>query len=95
GAKYSATVDAKRYLALSSAIDRHKPNPEQITTPTYVLAVREDQLVPEASAQRLYERLSGAKKIDVISSVYGHDGFLKETTQVGDAIRRFFDWEAV
>jgi homoserine acetyltransferase len=45
-----------------------------------LVAVREDQLVPLADMQALYKSLAGPKDLVEISSLYGHDAFLKEAT---------------
>jgi len=49
--------------------------------PTTAVAVREDQLVPVTDMRRLVARLANAR-LHEISSVYGHDAFLKETAQL-------------
>ena len=43
-----------------------------------LVAVREDQIVPLADMQALQRRLGGPAKLIELSSLYGHDAFLKE-----------------
>lgn len=83
GRRYAANVSALRYLALSAAIDRHDVSHGAVRTPTQLIAVAEDQLVPVADVERLADKIDAPTRLDVISSVYGHDGFLKETDKVG------------
>jgi homoserine O-acetyltransferase len=45
------------------------------------IAVREDQLVPVADMRAMCARLPQAR-LHEISSVYGHDAFLKEAGQL-------------
>jgi homoserine O-acetyltransferase/O-succinyltransferase len=49
--------------------------------PTTIVAVREDQLVPLADLRAVAARLPIAK-LHEISSIYGHDAFLKESDQL-------------
>ena len=49
--------------------------------PTTVVAIREDQLVPLADLRALAARLP-AGRLHEISSLYGHDAFLKEAEQL-------------
>jgi homoserine O-acetyltransferase/O-succinyltransferase len=46
-----------------------------------VVAVREDQLVPLADMRALAAR-AAARRLHEISSLYGHDAFLKEAEQL-------------
>ena len=49
--------------------------------PTTAVAVREDQLVPLADMRGMAARLPNAK-LHEISSIFGHDAFLKEAEQL-------------
>jgi len=51
--------------------------------PTTLIGVIEDQLVPIADLRSLRDRLAGRCTLAELSSLYGHDAFLKE----GDALR--------
>ncbi|MBI1392831.1 MAG: alpha/beta fold hydrolase [Alphaproteobacteria bacterium] len=89
GRKYGAAVDPRRYHSLSAAIDRHLVDAATICAPTQLVAVEEDQLVAIGDVRRFAEALGGPARLDVISSVYGHDGFLKETDRIGPLLG---DW---
>ena len=64
-------------------LDQHRVNPSRITTPTTVIAVEQDRLVPLDDLRRLSRQLAGPARLKVIRSIYGHDAFLKEPEQIG------------
>jgi homoserine O-acetyltransferase len=70
---------------LSESIDLHRVDTARIFVPTTAVAVREDQLVPLPDMRAMVARLPVAR-LHEISSIYGHDAFLKETEQ----LRRIF-----
>jgi len=86
GDAYAASYLPEAFLCLSESIDLHRVNAEHIRVPTTLIAVKEDQLVPLADMQALKSRLAGPVQLIEISSLYGHDAFLKEA----EALRRAF-----
>ncbi len=93
GERFAGRVSARRYLALSAAIDAHDLPAGAVRAPTHLIAVEEDQLVPVADVEALAAGIDAPTRLDVISSVYGHDGFLKETDKVGAILRRALNEE--
>lgn len=81
GRDYAARHRPESFLCLSESIDLHRVDAGRICTPTLAIAVREDQLVPVADIRAMVARL-GAGRIHEISSIYGHDAFLKESQQL-------------
>jgi homoserine O-acetyltransferase len=81
GADYAAGHSPESFLCLSESIDLHQIDASRIFVPTVVVAVREDQLVPLADIRGMVARL-GAGRLNEISSLYGHDAFLKESQQL-------------
>jgi homoserine O-acetyltransferase len=79
GDHYVQQYRPESFLALSESIDLHSVDPGLVRTPATLIAVREDQLVPLADMQSLAARLAGKSKLVEISSLFGHDAFLKET----------------
>ena len=69
------------FLALSESIDLHRVDATRIFVPTSAIAIAEDQLVPLADVRAMVARLPNAQLIE-LSSVYGHDAFLKENAQL-------------
>jgi homoserine O-acetyltransferase/O-succinyltransferase len=78
GQAYAESYIPEAFVCLSESIDLHAVSPEKIRTPATLVAVREDQLVPLGDMQSLAARLAGPHKLVEISSLYGHDAFLKE-----------------
>jgi homoserine O-acetyltransferase len=68
-------------LCLSESIDLHHVDATRIFVPTTIVAIREDQLVPLTDLRGLAARLPVAK-LHEISSIFGHDAFLKESDQL-------------
>jgi homoserine O-acetyltransferase len=79
GDDYVQKYRAESFLALSESIDLHHVDPVQVRTPTTLISVREDQLVPFSDMQALASRLAGPARFVEINSIYGHDAFLKES----------------
>jgi homoserine O-acetyltransferase len=77
GRDYAARYRAESFLCLSESIDLHAIDAARVATPTTLVAVREDQLVPIGDMRALAARLPHARLYE-LSSAYGHDTFLKE-----------------
>jgi homoserine O-acetyltransferase len=78
GADLAARHTAQSFLTLSESIDLHRISAARIFVPTRAIAVREDPLVPLADMRALVARMPRAR-LHEISSIYGHDAFLKES----------------
>jgi homoserine O-acetyltransferase len=81
GSDYAARYRPESFLCLSESIDLHRVDAAAIFVPTTAVAIREDQLVPLTDVRAMVARLPVAR-LHEISSVYGHDAFLKETEQL-------------
>lgn len=91
GARYAAHYRPEAFVCLSESIDLHRVDPTAIRVPTTLLAVQEDQLVPLADMRELRDRHGGNCSLIEISSLYGHDAFLKETEVLRDLLARALD----
>ncbi len=89
GRAYAKECGAVRFLTLSAAIDRHFENPEVIKTPCLIIAADNDQIVPLEDVRDMARRFGGPLQLEIITSIYGHDAFLKETTSIKPLIRSF------
>lgn len=87
GDAYAASYIPEAFVCLSESIDLHQVEPSRIRVPVTLVAVREDQIVPLADMQSLQARLAGPAKLVELSSLYGHDAFLKEI----DALEKVFE----
>jgi homoserine O-acetyltransferase len=81
GRDYAARYRTESFICLSESIDLHQVDAGRIAVRTEVVAVREDQLVPIADMRALAARLPDAGLYE-ISSLLGHDAFLKEAEQL-------------
>lgn len=91
GESYAAHYRPEAFVCLSESIDLHRVEPGEIRVPTTLVAVQEDQLVPIADMRELRDRLAGNCALVEISSLYGHDAFLKETDVLRDVFAQAFD----
>ncbi|MGB7211586.1 MAG: hypothetical protein WBC97_03070, partial [Gemmatimonadales bacterium] len=91
GRRFIARFTPARFLSLSLSLDLHQVDPAAITTPTTLIAVAEDTLVPLWQMEALRAQLGGAATLDVVQSTYGHDAFLKEVGSIGSVITRALD----
>jgi len=87
GDRYIQKYRPESFLALSESIDLFAIDPAEVRTPTTLVAVRGDQLVPVADMQALRLGLGGPARLVEIDSIYGHDAFLKE----GASLKPIFD----
>lgn len=85
GGDYASRYRPESFLCLSESIDLHRVDASRVFVPTTAVAVREDQLVPLGDMRAMVARLPVAR-LHELSSIYGHDAFLKETEQ----LRRIF-----
>jgi homoserine O-acetyltransferase len=86
GRDYATAYRPEAFLCLSESIDLHRVDAARVFVPVTAIAVREDQLVPLADIRALVARLP-AGRLREISSLYGHDAFLKESEQLRDIFK--------
>lgn len=87
GADYAAHYRPEAFVCLSESIDLHAVVAERIRVPTTIVAVREDQIVPVVDLRALCARLESRGRLVEISSLHGHDAFLKEAAQLTPVFR--------
>lgn len=90
GQRALSRFDAAGYQRLSESIDLHWVEPESIRVPLSVIAIDSDQLVPREDLAELAVRAPDAW-LQIISSRYGHDAFLKETAAISAALNDALD----
>ena len=81
GGEFAARHRPESFICLSESIDLHRVDASRIFVPTIAIGVREDQLVPASDVRAMVARL-GVGRFHEISSLYGHDAFLKESQQL-------------
>nr|WP_298720626.1 homoserine O-succinyltransferase [uncultured Steroidobacter sp.] len=88
GDAYAAAYVPEAFVCLSESIDLHQVDPANIRVPTWLVAVVEDQLVPLSDMRMLRHSVSGPVQLVELSSLYGHDAFLKETQALREVFTR-------
>ena len=78
GDAYAATYVPEAFVCLSESIDLHVVDATRIRVPVTLVAILEDQLIPISDLRSLRARLGGEASLVELSSLYGHDAFLKE-----------------
>jgi homoserine O-acetyltransferase len=86
GQRHARHTSATAALRLSESIDLHDVDPGVIRTPTTVVAVPQDGVVPVADLCELVERLAAPAQLRLLPSPYGNDAFLKEHDAIAAAI---------
>ncbi|MFL5634981.1 MAG: homoserine O-succinyltransferase [Gemmatimonadaceae bacterium] len=86
GEQFARDWTSERYNALSLSLDLHRVQPEDIRTPTTVIAVSSDRLVPLAQSRQLARRLGGPVQLIEIDSPLGHDAFVADSPRIAPFI---------
>ncbi|MFK7957378.1 MAG: alpha/beta fold hydrolase [Lysobacterales bacterium] len=82
GHQFAQEFHPDAYLTLSTSIDCLDTRPEDIHTPVSLLAFEDDFVAPPSLMRDLHARLSGDSTLKEISTLFGHDAFLKEVEAV-------------
>jgi homoserine O-acetyltransferase len=97
GAKLGNRFDPGTYVALTDALSSHDIGRgrgaiadvlRDCPVPVVVGGITSDRLYPLRLQEELAELLPGCTGLQVVESIYGHDGFLVEHDAVGDLIRQ-------
>jgi homoserine O-acetyltransferase/O-succinyltransferase len=86
GEEWAARQRPQPFLRLSESLDLHRVDATRVFVPASIVAFREDQLVPLADMRALAARLPRATLTE-LSSIYGHDAFLKESNQLAPILQ--------
>ncbi len=98
GQKLAGRFNAFTYWTLSKAMDNHNLGRsrksieaalKQIKARTLVVGIESDILFPVSEQKFLADTISKAK-LEIIHSLYGHDGFLVEFDQLKEILNRFY-----
>lgn len=94
GCAYLQTMTPKRWLSLSESIDRTNITPEAVHASLTLVGCTTDPLVPFDTMQELARRAPRCSALHELTSLYGHDAFLKEPRQLNDILRSFLTAES-
>lgn len=98
GEKLMMRFNAQSYYKLTKTMDNHNVGRgrssvenalSQITANTLVIGVDSDILCPVAEQEFIAKHIPNAR-LEIISSPFGHDGFLVETEQISCLVKSFF-----
>lgn len=93
GSKLSGRFDANSYLVLGDAMNSHDVGRgrggvetalRRVTARTVVAGIDSDRLYLPSQQEVLAEGIASCKRLDIVNSLYGHDGFLIEADQVSE-----------
>jgi homoserine O-acetyltransferase len=97
GSKLVSRFDAGSYVVLTEALNSHDVGRGRggvaaalrgCPVPVVVAGITSDRLYPLRLQEELAELLPGCTELQVVDSIYGHDGFLVEREAVGKLIRQ-------
>ena len=103
GGKLVSRFDAGSYVVLTESLSSHdvgrgrggvKAALRGCPVPAVVGGITSDRLYPLRLQAELADLLPGCSGLDVVDSIYGHDGFLVETESVGQLVRQTLDLAA-
>ena len=88
GERHCRRMTSVAYRRLSESIDLHAIDPAVITVPATFVAVDSDRLIPSPDIRALTERAPDGRFVS-LTSLFGHDAFLKEDRLVARIIADF------
>jgi homoserine O-acetyltransferase len=98
GDKLARRFDANSYLVLTESMLTHDLGRDrggieaalsQVTSRALVVAVDSDRLFPPEQSGRIAEWIPAADPLRIVTSDFGHDGFLIEFDQLGPIVSEF------
>ena len=103
GNKLVSRFDAGSYVVLTEALSRHDVGHgrggvaaalRNCPVPVVVGGITSDRLYPLRLQEELAALLPGCRGLQIVDSIYGHDGFLVESEAVGELVRQTLDLAA-
>ena len=103
GGKLVSRFDAGSYVVLTESLSSHDVGRDRggvatalrgCPVPAVVGGITSDRLYPLRLQEELAELLPGCDRLQVVDSIFGHDGFLVETEAVGELVRQTLDLAA-
>ena len=97
GGKLVSRFDAGSYVVLTESLSSHDAGRGRggvaaalrgCPVPAVVGGITSDRLYPLRLQAELADLLPGCDGLQIVDSIYGHDGFLVETEAVGDLVRK-------
>ena len=95
GEKFARRWSPSRFLALSLSADLHRVDPERIHTPTVLVSIDGDTIVPSEQMSQLAARLAGPNRLVRLQAATGHDAFLAEPDLIGPILHKSLHTELI
>ncbi|RUO48493.1 hypothetical protein CWE24_06855 [Pseudidiomarina donghaiensis] len=73
------------------ALDNYRIEPSNIEQPTLLIGFDSDQLVPPSVLEEFADRLPDCHGCHIFRSLYGHDGFIKNTADYATTLSYFLE----
>jgi cystathionine gamma-synthase len=93
GRQYAESFGAESFLCVSQCLDLHAVDPATIAAHCDLVCFDTDTCVPPADVRALAAALGTKATLTTVSTLHGHDGFLKEPAAVSAVIRRVLQGE--
>ncbi|MBV1911346.1 MAG: alpha/beta fold hydrolase [Kangiellaceae bacterium] len=87
GEKFASRFCAKRFINLSLSVDLHQVDAQKITLPSLCVGIEGDLIAPIDSVKELALKIGSNAQFKLLNSKVGHDGFLKEFSQLSTLIQ--------
>ena len=87
GADFVRRFDVERFLALSESIDLHRTRPGSLPPRALLVSFDTDALVPPWARRRTGDPERSMSRHVTVTSLFGHDAFLKEVGQVASLLK--------
>jgi homoserine O-acetyltransferase len=78
GENFAGIFPDESFLTLSNSLDEHSVDPDSVAIPVHLIGVEPDNLVPFSQIADLARKIRGPVYLHKITSIFGHDAFLKE-----------------
>jgi homoserine O-acetyltransferase len=88
GERFAANCTPERFLDLSESLDSDWIDARSISTPTTLIGVAEDAIVPAAKLRELAHLIGAECTLEIVSSRYGHDAFLDDIAAIAPIVSR-------
>ena len=88
GQRFAEHVTPERFLELTWSLDTDSIDVRRIRTPTTLIGVAEDALVPIGQLRELADLIGPSCTLQIVSSRHGHDAFLNDPAVIAPIVSR-------
>jgi homoserine O-acetyltransferase len=88
GERFASHCTPEKFLSLTRSLDLDWIDPEGIRTPTTLIGVEEDALVPVRHLRLLADLIGATCTLEIVNSRCGHDAFLDDPSVIAPIVAR-------